>query len=95
VKEGLSHSSLAFDTDIDIEICDIKYDFTHLFKDKLTKGEISKEELDFAFNTLNNVAESTKMLIEVHKPGRHTIDEFREAVKARQDASQRNTKNVQ
>ena len=95
VKEGLSHSSLAFDTDIDIEICDIKYDFTHIFKDKISKGEITKDELDFAFNTLNNVAESTKMLIEVHKPGRHTIDDFQEAVKARQNASRHNTENVQ
>ena len=87
VKEGLSHSALAFDTNVDIEICDIKYDFTHIVKEKIASGELSKESLDMAFNTMNNVAESTKMLIEVHKPGRYTIDEFIAAVKERNNAS--------
>ena len=86
-KEGLAHSPLAFDTNIDIEICDIKYDFTHLFKEKMTSGQMSKDDLDLAFNTMNNVAESTKMLIEVHKPGRYTIQEYRDAVKARNNAT--------
>jgi len=91
IREGLSHSSLAFDTNIDVEICDIKYDFTHLVKDRLKNGEMSQAELDLAFNTMNNVAESTRMLIEVHKPGRYTIEEFQAAVKERQDARRRNT----
>lgn len=93
-KEGLSHSPLAFDIDVDFEICDIKYDFTHLFKDKIASGEITQEQLDFAFNTMNNVAESTKMLIEVYKPGRYTIEEYREAVKERQNENRHSTENL-
>lgn len=84
VKQGLSHSTLAFDLLIDMEVCDTQYEFTHLFKNKIENGEITPEELQFAFNTLNNVAESTRMLIEIHKPGRYTLTEFRENVKQRQ-----------
>ena len=84
VKEGLSHSTLAFDLNVDMEVCDTQYEFTHLFKEKMKNGEITQEEFQFAFNTLNNVAESTRMLIEVYKPGRYSIDEFKEAVRERQ-----------
>lgn len=91
IKEGLSHSSLAFDTNVDVEICDIKYDFTHIVKERISNGEMTQQELTLAFNTMNNIAESTRMLIEVHKPGRYTMDEFRDAVKARQDANRRNS----
>ena len=95
LKEGLAHSPLAFDIDVDFEICDTSYDFTHLFKDKLKSGEITQEELTFAFNTMNNVAESTRMLVEVHKPGRYTIDEFKDAIKVRQNGYKGNTANLQ
>lgn len=86
-KEGMSHSPLAFDMNVDMEICDIQYDFTHIFKEKLASGQISQEDFNFAFNTMNNVAESTKMLIEVYKPGRYTMQEYRDAVKANKNAS--------
>jgi hypothetical protein len=95
IKEGLSHSSLAFDTMVDFEICDIKYDFTHIIKDKINNKSITQEELDLMFNTMNNIAESTKMLVEVYKPGRYTIEDFQQAVKERQDAVTRNSKNLQ
>lgn len=94
VKEGLSHSSLAFDLRVDVEICDTKYDFTSIVKDRISQGTIDQTELDFMFNTLNNIAESTRMLIEVHKPGRYTIEEFQNTVKARQHAFARDTQNL-
>ena len=83
IKEGLSHSHLAFDLDIDIEICDVKYEFTHLIKEKLESKEMSQEELYLAFNTMNNIAESTKMLIEVHKPGRYDLKDLQNAIEDR------------
>ncbi len=94
IKEGMSHSSLAFDTMVDFEICDIKYDFTHLIKSQLVAGEITQEQLDLAFNTMNNVAESTRMLIEVYKPGRYTLAEYKQAVKEKQDEIARNSQNL-
>lgn len=84
VEEGLSHSTLAFDIEVDVELCDTQYDFTHLFKDKVKSGEISEADFNVIFNTMNNVAENTRMLIQVHKPGRFTIQEFKEAIDKRQ-----------
>ena len=69
--------------DIDIEICDVKYEFTHLIKEKLESKEMSQEELYLAFNTMNNIAESTKMLIEVHKPGRYDLKDLQNAIEDR------------
>jgi hypothetical protein len=94
-EQGMSHSPLAFDLGVDFEICDIKYDFTHLVKDKLQANEITQEDLNLMFNTMNNIAESTKMLIEVHKPGRYDHQEYVRAVRKRQDESGHNLKNLQ
>lgn len=94
-KEGLAHSPLAFDLDVDFEICDTSYEFTHIVKDKLKAGEMTQEDLNLAFNTMNNVAESTRMLIEVYKPGRYSVQDYREAVKAKQDEYRRGLKDLQ
>jgi hypothetical protein len=80
--EGLSHSPLAFNINVDVEIADVNYDFTNIVKERMAAGDMNKESLDLAFNTMNNIAESTKMILEVHKPGRYTIQEYRDVVKS-------------
>ena len=77
VKRGLSTSYLAFEYDIDIEVCEVAYDWIEYFHKKLESNELSGTDFDIAFNTLNNVAESTKLLIQVHKPGRYTREDFK------------------
>lgn len=76
-REKESDSLLAFEHDIDIEVCDVQFDYTHPYQEKIKKGEITQEELQFALNHLNNVALSTKMLVQVHKPGRIDDDELK------------------
>jgi hypothetical protein len=71
-----SHSLLAFDTNIDIEVCEIDFVYTEPFKKKIEDKQITKEELHYALNHLNNVAISTKMLIQVHKPPRYNKSEL-------------------
>jgi hypothetical protein len=71
-----SHSLLAFDTNIDIEVCEIDFVYTEPFKKKIEDKQITKEELDYALNHLNNVAVSTKILIQVHKPPRYNKSEL-------------------
>ena len=75
-----SDSALAFDHDIDIEICDMQFDYTKPWADKLRKREIGQEELNYALNHFNNVALSAKYLIQVHKPGRIDFSEFERIV---------------
>jgi len=68
---------LAFEHNIDIEVCDVKYNYTSLFKEKLRNKEISENDFKVMFNTMNNVAESTIMLLQVHKPGRYTVEDIK------------------
>ncbi len=77
IKNGISTSYLAFEHNIDIEVCEVAYDWIEYFQKKLESGELSGIDFDIAFNTLNNVAESTKLLIQVHKPGRYTQEDIK------------------
>ena len=75
-KAGYSDNYPAFDHDIDIEVCDMNFALTPEWQKRVDDGAITEEELQRALNELNNVAESTRMLIQVHKPGRVTFDEI-------------------
>lgn len=76
LQNGSSDSSLAFEHDIDIEVCDMNFEYTHPWEARIRNREVSQEELNYALNTFNNVALSTKFLIQVHKPGRCDFSEF-------------------
>lgn len=71
-----SDSRLAFDEDIDIEICDVQFDFIEYWQQKRNANEMSEDELTFALNVYNNVASSMRLLIQVHKPGRVSQEEI-------------------
>jgi hypothetical protein len=76
VKRDLSDSLLAFEYDIDLEICDIQFDYLDHWLDRKKKGDLTEAELTDALNTFNNVASSMKVLIQVNKPGRVSIEEL-------------------
>ena len=80
MREGLSDSALAFEHDIDIELVDMNFEYTQPWAEKIKNREISQEELNFALNTYNNVALSSKFLIQVHKPGRCDYSEYEQMV---------------
>jgi len=77
---GESDSLLAFEEDIDIEVCDTQFEYTEPYQKRLSNGTITQEELTHALNHLNNVALSTRILIQVHKPGRIDYTEFKRAL---------------
>lgn len=70
MRENQSDSLLAFEYDIDLEVCDVKFDYLPHWEKRLKSGEITEEDLNYALNTFNNVALSMKLLIQVNKPGR-------------------------
>jgi hypothetical protein len=76
VKENQSDSMLAFEYGVDLEVCDVQFEYLPHWEERLKKGEISEEELNYALNTFNNVALSMKVLIQVNKPGRVSIAEI-------------------
>jgi len=76
LKSGYSESLLAFEHDIDLMICGTEFDYAKNWQDRIAKNQISVEELEYALNTFNNVAISTRLLIQVHKPGRFNNNEL-------------------
>lgn len=80
LQTGGSDSPYAFEHDVDIEICDMQFDYTKPWLDRLRSKQISDEELTYALNHFNNVALSTKYLIQVHKPGRNDFSEYEKVI---------------
>ena len=79
-------SPLAFEHDVDIEICDMQFDYTKPWAERLKSRQITEEELTYALNHFNNVALSAKYLIQVHKPGRIDFSEFEALVEKKLEA---------
>lgn len=73
-----SDSPLAFDHDVDIELCDMQFQYLPMWIEQIQKGTINEEQLNFALNHYNNVAISATYLIQVHKPGRVDDKEYRQ-----------------
>jgi hypothetical protein len=79
-KIGRSDSPLAFELDVDMDLCEVKYGYVEKWLELLRDKKITTEELEFALHTQSNVAESTIMLIQIHKPGRYNIDELKSEI---------------
>lgn len=75
-----SDSILAFEANVDIELCDVQFQYIPHWIDLLNSGKITQDQLNIALNHQNNVALSTMYLIQVHKPGRFTIAELIDAL---------------
>jgi hypothetical protein len=69
-KLGGSDSLLAFEHDVDIEVLDVQMEYTPPFIEAIKNKTMDGQQLNHALNHMNNVALSTKILIQVHKPGR-------------------------
>lgn len=80
VMQGGSESLIAFEEDVDIEVVDVEFDYTSPYEQRIKENSIAEEELSFALNHLNNVALSTKMLIQVHKPPRCNIEDLKNTI---------------
>jgi hypothetical protein len=80
LQAGGSDSPLAFEHNVDIEICDMQFDYTKPWEERVKSKQITPEELNYALNHFNNVALSAKYLIQVHKPGRNDLSEFTDLV---------------
>ena len=76
LQSGGSDSPLAFEHDVDIEICDMQFEYTKPWAERLKARKITEDELTYALNHFNNVALSAKYLIQVHKPGRNDFSEY-------------------
>lgn len=69
-QEGRAESMLAFENDVDIQICEVKHDFIDHWVKKVNNKELTVDQLYEMSNFYSNVIESVKILIQVHKPFR-------------------------
>lgn len=74
-EEGRAESPLSLVHNIDIEVCDVKYEWVPFWSEKVRAKEMTESELYEALNTRSNVAQSVILLIQVYKPGRAKIVE--------------------
>lgn len=81
VNAGRSDTPLAFDHNIDLELCDMQFEYNAYWLEQLARKEITPEQLQFILNYNNNVASSVQYLIQVHKPGRFTVQEYHDLIK--------------
>jgi hypothetical protein len=85
IEIGRSDSTLSVEEGIDIDLCDTKYIYVGKWMEMLRDKQITEDQLEFALHTQCNVAESTIMLLQTHKPGRYTIQELKDAYKRREE----------
>jgi len=69
-RNNFSDTRLAQYYDVDIEETDIKFDLISSWLELIRQGKITKEQLDFNLNHLNNVCEQVTQTFCVHKPPR-------------------------
>jgi hypothetical protein len=77
LKAGRSDTPIAITQGIDLDVCEVRYEYIDYWIDKVRNKEITQEQLENEIiHTQNNVAHSTVMLLQVHKPPRYTPEEM-------------------
>jgi hypothetical protein len=87
IVQNQSDSLTAYEYGIDIDVVDIKFNYTPHWEHQIRSNAISEQQLIYALNTFNNVAMSVCMLIQVHKPGRFSNKEFEQAIEKRLESN--------
>jgi hypothetical protein len=82
IVAGETDSYLSFLHDVDIEVIDTAYEFTDVARMAIDKGFLKEEQMELAMNAWSNIILSTKILIQVHKPGRYNAKEAKAAAQA-------------
>ena len=85
LKDGRTETPVAYELGTDLDVCEVKYLYNQRWLDMLKQGDITEDQLQTALMTQNNVADSTVMLIQIHKPGRYTVEELKAEVKRLED----------
>ena len=95
LENNMTNSIMCYEEDIDLEMCDVQFEYLDHWNSKLKNGEITDEELNVALNTHNNVALSVKMLMQVKKPARHSLPEIQEFLRLRLEQAKSNAKPIE
>ena len=80
IQAKMNAELLPFIHGIDLQVVDVKYDnITSVYGQMMRDGKIKPEELAYAANHSCNVIETIEMMVQVHKPGRFSLDHAKQA----------------
>lgn len=80
IKNGHSYNLIPFEENIDVEILDIVNDYHSDFQKAVQTKEMTAEQLKQNAAHMNNIIRSTRLLLEVHKPGRISLTQLEEEI---------------
>lgn len=80
IKNGHNYNLIPFEENIDVEILDIVNEYHTDFQKALANKEVSIEQIRQNAAHMNNVIKSTRLLMEVHKPGRISLTQLEEEI---------------
>jgi hypothetical protein len=80
IKQEYNKLLQAVEHDVDIEICDVQFEYLDFWKNQLENNQTTQDQLMYALNHFNNVAKSMILLIQVHKPGRISKKDVTDAI---------------
>lgn len=88
LRQNRSDSLIGFDCGVDLDVCEVQYVYTKPWLEMVRNKQITEEQLEFALHTQNNVAESVRMLIQVHKPCRYSQWDIDHELKLQEERKQ-------
>lgn len=80
LSNGIHCDGLGLEDGIDIEVCEIKFDYIDTWLKKFQETNASLEEIDYAVNHLSNVVANVMILVQVHKPARYSREEIEKVI---------------
>lgn len=89
IQSGRADSYFGIDLGVDIEVCEFNLDILPSWKQKFAETKASQEEIDFAVNFYNNIVQTVKILIQVHKDPRYSKSDFERIINERLENSKK------
>ena len=80
IQNNHSYNLIPFEEDIDVEILDIVNEFHSEIKEAIKNKAVGQDTVRQNAVHMNNMIKTTRILMEVHKPGRVSIKQVEEEI---------------
>ena len=80
IKDNNSYNLTPFENGIDVEILDVVHEYQSEIKEAVKNRQLTEAQAIQNAIHMNNIIKTTRVLMEVHKPGRITMDQVEEEI---------------
>jgi hypothetical protein len=87
IKDNNSYNLIPFENGIDVEILDVVHEYQSEIKEAVKNRQLTEAQAIQNAIHMNNIIKTTRVLMEVHKPGRITLDQVEEEISRLQTKS--------